>query len=96
LEGWAFKEGVGLARIDVLLDGTPIAQARYGIARPEVVGFWRKWRDGGSTDPQQPNVGFRAEIDLDQRAPGAYRIGLRLHGRDGSIEDWPERLVHLE
>jgi 4-amino-4-deoxy-L-arabinose transferase-like glycosyltransferase len=96
VEGWAFKEGVGLARVDVLLNGTPVAQARYGIERPEVVGFWRKWREGGSNDPQQPNVGFHAEIDLGQRAPGTYRIGLRLHGHDGSVEDWPERIVRLE
>lgn len=95
LEGWAFKDGVGLRRVEVLLDGVPIADAQYGLARPEVVGFWAKWRDGGSTDPQQPNVGFRAQIDLGDRPSGAYRIGLRLHGRDGSIEEWPERRIEL-
>ncbi len=96
LEGWAFKDGIGLRGVEVLLDGVPVAQAQYGIARPEVVGFWRKWRDGGSTDPQQPNVGFRAAIDLGDRPPGRYRLGLRLHGRDGSVEDWPERSLRLE
>ncbi len=96
LEGWAFKDGVGLRRVEVLLDGVPIADARYGLSRPEVVGFWAKWRDGGSTDPQQPSVGFRAEIDLRDRSPGTYRLGLRLYGNDGAVEDWPERLIRVE
>jgi 4-amino-4-deoxy-L-arabinose transferase-like glycosyltransferase len=96
VEGWAFKEGVGLSGVEVLLDGVPMAQARYGIARPEVGGYWQKWHDGGSTDPQQPNVGFRADIDLGTRPPGRYRLGLRLHGRDGSVEDWPERIIRIE
>lgn len=95
VQGWAFKDGVGLARVEVLIDGEPVADAQYGLARPEVAGFWAKWRDGGSTDPQQPNVGFRADVDLGERPPGTYWLGLRLHGRDGSVEDWPEQVVRL-
>lgn len=95
LRGWAFKDGAGLSRVEVLIDGQPVAEAEYGIDRLEVVGFWQKWRTGGSTDPQQPGVGFRARIDLGERIPGTYWLGLRLHGRDGSIEDWPEQAVVL-
>jgi 4-amino-4-deoxy-L-arabinose transferase-like glycosyltransferase len=95
LRGWAFKDGVGLSRIEVLIDGLPVAEAEYGIERPEVVGFWRKWRTGGSTDPQQPGVGFAAQVDLGERTPNTYWLGLRLHGRDGSVEDWPEQAVVL-
>jgi hypothetical protein len=95
LRGWAFKDGVGLAGIEVLIDGQPIADADYGIDRPEVVGFWQKWRVGGSTDPQQPKVGFRAEVDLGDRPPGRYWLGLRLRGRDGSVEEWPEQALVL-
>ncbi len=93
--GWAFKDGVGLSRVEVLIDGQSVGDADYGIERPDVVGFWSKWRRGGSTDPQQPKVGFRADIDLGGRAPGSYRLGLRLYGRDGSVEDWPEHIVRL-
>jgi 4-amino-4-deoxy-L-arabinose transferase-like glycosyltransferase len=95
LRGWAFKDGVGLSRVEVLINGRPVAEAEYGIERPEVVGFWQKWRKGGSTDPQQPRVGFSARIDLGERIPGTYWLGLRLHGRDGSIEDWPEQALVL-
>lgn len=96
MTGWAFKDGVGLASVEVLLDGRPFGRAGYGLSRPEVVGFWAKWRDGGSTDPQQPNVGFRADLDLTGVPPGHHRITLRLHGRDGSVEDWVEHPVVLE
>lgn len=95
VQGWAFKDGVGVSRVEVLIDGTPAADAQYGLERPEVAGFWSKWREGGSTDPQQPKVGFRAEIDLGDRPPGTYWLGLRLHGRDGSVEDWPEQVVEV-
>ncbi|MBL8264147.1 MAG: glycosyltransferase family 39 protein [Xanthomonadaceae bacterium] len=95
LRGWAFKDGVGLAKVEALVDGEVVSRPVYGIARPEVVGFWSKWRDGGSSDPQQPNVGFDVWIDLGERPPGRYRLGLRLHGRDGSVEDWPSRVIEL-
>ena len=95
VQGWAFKDGVGLARVEVLIDGRPVADAKYGIERPEVTGFWGKWSDGGSTDPQQPKVGFRAEVDLGDRVPGTYWLGLRLHGHDGSVEDWPEQAIRV-
>jgi len=93
MTGWAFKDGVGLASVEVLLDGRPFGRAGYGLPRPEVVGFWAKWRDGGSTDPQQPDVGFRAELDFAGVPAGPHRLALRLHGRDGSVEDWPEQVV---
>lgn len=95
VQGWVFKDGVGVSRVDVLINGEPVAEANYGLARPEVPGFWDRWRDGGSTDPQQPNVGFRAEVDLGGRPSGTYWIGLRLHGRDGSVENWPQQAVEL-
>lgn len=95
LRGWAFKDSVGLSKIEVLIDGRPVATAEHGLPRPEVAAFWRQWRDGGSTDLLQPDVGFGAEIDLADRPAGSYWLGLRLYGRDGSVEDWPEQAVRL-
>jgi 4-amino-4-deoxy-L-arabinose transferase-like glycosyltransferase len=84
--GWAFKDGVGLDAVDVLVDGRVVARARYGEANPGVAGFWRE-----STDPHHPNVYFRARVPA--LAPGAHWLGLRLHGSDGSREDWAERRI---
>jgi 4-amino-4-deoxy-L-arabinose transferase-like glycosyltransferase len=88
--GWAFKDGVGLERVEVLLDGKPVATARYGLPSPGTAAYWRI-----STDPNHPKVGFRASIDAAGFTPGRHWLGLRLHGRDGSVEDWSEQPVEI-
>ena len=85
IKGWAFKDGVGLARIEVLVDGRPIGDARYG----RVFDVRPAWP--GSTDPQHPSVGFDASLDTATLAPGRHWLGLRLYGRDGSVEAWQEQ-----
>lgn len=89
VSGWAFKDGVGLSGVELLLDGQPAGWAAYG--RPHDVR--RHW--AGSQDPQHPRVGFDARLDLSGHAPGAYWLGLRLHGHDGSVEDWPQQQILL-
>ena len=85
LEGWAFKDGVGLARVEALLDGRVVGDLEYGIENPGVALFWRT-----SNDPQHPRVGLRGTSDRGDVEPGRHWLGLRLHGNDGSVEDWPE------
>jgi 4-amino-4-deoxy-L-arabinose transferase-like glycosyltransferase len=91
VEGWAFKDGAGIARVEVLLDGRSMGDARYGDAKPGVAQFWRI-----STDAAHPRVGFRAQVDASSLPAGKHWLGLRLHGRDGSVEDWPEQEVRLQ
>ena len=87
VRGWAFKDGVGLARVELLLDGKPAGTVTYG--RPyDITGFWKI-----SSDPQHPNVGFDAQLDTTGLAPGKHWLGLRLHGNDGSVETWQEQAV---
>jgi 4-amino-4-deoxy-L-arabinose transferase-like glycosyltransferase len=93
VEGWAFKDGTGLARVEVTLDGRVVASAVYGHDFPGLQASW-----DGSTDPNHPRVGFRAAVDLRAApalAPGRHWLGLRLHGRDGSVETWPEQPLLL-
>ena len=90
VKGWAFRDGIGLSRVDVLIDGKPVAQARYGISQPAVATYWKI-----SNDPRQPNVGFEAEIDAQGLAPGLHWLGLRLTGRDGLAADWSEQPIHV-
>ncbi len=91
VRGWAFRDGVGIASIDVLLDGKPVARARYGLPQPQVAQYWKI-----STDPHHPNVGFDAEVDAAALAPGLHWLGLRITGRDGAVMDWAEQPVRLE
>jgi 4-amino-4-deoxy-L-arabinose transferase-like glycosyltransferase len=96
--GWSFKDvwslgsegfaSPGVVAVEVLIDGNIAARARYGIARPHVASYWRT-----SEDPAHPNVGFEATLPMKDIAPGQHWLGLRIHGRDGSIEDWPEQRV---
>ena len=86
--GWAFKDGVGLRAVEILLDGRVAAQARYGEANAGVADFWKI-----SADPNHPNVYFRARIE--GVAPGEHWLGLRLHGADGSVEDWSAQKIEL-
>src|SRR5690606_40644401 len=44
--GWAFKDGVGLSRVEVVLDGAAVAEAEYGLEEPGVAAYWNI-----STDP---------------------------------------------
>ena len=90
VSGWAFKDGAGIARVEVLVDGRVAGVARYGEARPEVAQYWKI-----STDPAHPRVGFRADVDASRLPAGRHRLGLRLHGRDGSVEDWTEQDLQL-
>ena len=90
LSGWAFKEGVGLAGVEVLLDGRTVGRADYGAAMPGVAQYWQV-----SRDPNQPRVGFRAEVDASAFADGPHWLGLRLLGGDGSSETWPEQRIRI-
>lgn len=85
VRGWAFKDGVGLARVELLVDDRPVAEAQYGRAY-DVTAFWKI-----SNDPQHPNVGFDARIDTRALAPGRHWLGLNLYGRDGSVERWQDQ-----
>jgi len=89
VRGWAFKDGVGLSRVEVLLDGKAVAEAEYGRTY-DITSFWTN-----SNDPQHPNVGFNARIDTRALAPGRHWLGLRLHGRDGSVEPWQEQALQV-
>jgi 4-amino-4-deoxy-L-arabinose transferase-like glycosyltransferase len=90
VSGWAFKDGVGLERVEVLVDGKVVAQARYGLPSPGTADYWKI-----STDPNHPDVGFSASVDAGSIAAGRHWLGLRLHGLDGSVEDWPEQAIEI-
>jgi hypothetical protein len=90
IDGWAFKDGVGLSGVEVTIDGAVMARARYGTAMPGVASYWQI-----STDPNQPRVGFHAAVDASRLAGGDHWLGLRLLGADGSSEAWPEQRIRI-
>ena len=90
---WARPAEHPLASVAVTLDGKPLAQAVYGLPYEGLVQDWPQ-----SNDPLHPNVGFQAAINLRGASvgPGAHWLGLRLRGRDGSVEEWSEQPIVIE
>lgn len=85
VRGWAFKDGVGIERVELLIDGAPVGDAVYG--RPyDITGAWKI-----STDPQHPNVAFDATLKTHHLTPGRHWLGMTLYGKDGSVEQWQEQ-----
>jgi hypothetical protein len=90
LRGWATQDGVGVARVEVLLDGRRVAIARYGTDEP---GVRSQWPD--SDDPQHPYVGFHARADLRDVAPGEHELALRVTGHDGRVRILENRKLRV-
>lgn len=88
VSGWAFKEGVGVQRVLVTLDGRVVGEAEYGLRRPDVLDYWRMV-------PGEDGVGLRARIDVSGHRGGQAWLGLVVQGRDGSVEAWPEQRIRI-
>ncbi|MCC8362051.1 glycosyltransferase family 39 protein [Lysobacter sp. A6] len=88
--GWAFKDGVGIARVEITLDGKTIGTADYGQADAGIRAFWRH-----SNDPNHPYVAWTAHVRAGAVSPGLHWLGLRLVGNDGAIEEWPEQPLRI-
>ncbi|AXK72325.1 glycosyltransferase family 39 protein [Lysobacter sp. TY2-98] len=90
VSGWAFRQGVGLQRIEATLDGRVVGELHYGERYNGLDVSWP-----GLADPNVPALGFKGEVDASAASPGRHWLGLRLHGRDGAIEAWPETPVEI-
>lgn len=91
VRGWAIKDVSGVARVTVTLDGKPVAEASYGETDAWVQQFYK----GRSKDPHHPEIAFSASVDASGFAPGRHWLGLRVYGRDGSVEEWEEQPVEI-
>ncbi len=90
--GWAVKDVAGIEAVKITLDGEPVADAGYGLPNAWVGAFLH----GRSKDPGQPAVAFSTTVDLGDRAPGLYWLGLEIKGGDGSVERWSEQPLRVE
>ncbi len=90
VRGWAFRQGVGIDRVEATIDGRVVSTLRYGLPYDGLDASWPSLDDPGT-----PDLGFRGMVDAGAVAPGRHWLGLRLHGRDGSVEAWPEIPVEV-
>lgn len=74
--GWAFDDDMGIASIQVIVDGKVHSEAQYGLSEPGVGELFP-----ASTDAAHPDVGFTATVAL---PPGAHTLAVELRSRDGT------------
>ena len=92
VSAWAVKDVAGVRKLDVLLDGQVVAEARRAGENPWVLGTFLH---GHSRDPGAPMVQFTAEVDASRFAAGPHWLGLRVVGGDGAVETSRARIVVL-
>lgn len=68
--GWAL-DNVGVATIEVLVDGTKVSEAIYGLSRPDIGAIW-------STFPTAGHAGFSFTFDTTKFANGEHTLAVRL------------------
>jgi 4-amino-4-deoxy-L-arabinose transferase-like glycosyltransferase len=78
--GWALDDAVGVAAVEVVVDGRPVGRAEYGIPWPRVRELMPD-----STDPNHPNIGFAFDWDSATVAPGRHRLAIRVRSNDGEM-----------
>ena len=91
VSGWAYNEDLGVERVLLLLDGAVVAETEYGQPRPDVVEA-----EDLRTDPNQPNLGFQAEMDVAELASGRRELSIRIIDSRGNATDYGRREVLLE
>ncbi len=91
VNGWAYSEDIGVASVTLLLDGEPVQQLDYGIARPDVV-----LAQAVTTDPNAPALGFGGQWDSQSVANGNYRLAIEIRNRQGSVLRYGERSIEVD
>jgi hypothetical protein len=73
--GWALDGGIGIASVQILVDGVAFGTAAYGDSRGDVCAAY----SGAGC----PNVGWDFSLDTTGLANGAHTFAVRAVGADG-------------
>lgn len=90
IAGWAFSEDIGIAEIELLIDGRPVARLDYGIERIDVVSV-----QNVRTDPSSPNLGFGLRLDSRTLANGEHSLAVLIRNEQGSELIYGERTIFV-
>ena len=74
--GWAL-DNVGVTQVEVLLDGQKVAEAIYGLNRPDIAAVW-------GTFPNASRSGFSFSIDTTRFPTGEHTLAVRLLDAGGN------------
>ncbi|MFB3170069.1 Ig-like domain-containing protein [Neobacillus sp. 179-C4.2 HS] len=79
VRGW-FLDDDGIARVDVLVDGQIVGQAKYGLSRTDVQRFYPEYNNA--------NGGYEFALDTKKYSNGAHKISVRATGKNGSTKQF--------
>lgn len=91
MEGWAYKEDIGIDSISLLIDENFIAEVNYGITRFDVAEAMNV-----KTDPNSPNLGFNYELDTTNLANGKHLLEIQLIDERGGSGLYGRRVVTIK
>ncbi|SDM69763.1 N-acetylmuramoyl-L-alanine amidase [Bacillus sp. OK048] len=81
ISGW-FLDASGVAKIEVLMDGTLVGEATYGAARTDVEQAFPDFNNG--------NAGFHYALDTTQFQDGQHTVTIRETATNGRVTTLPE------
>jgi hypothetical protein len=76
VSGW-FLDGANVSKIEVIVDGTVVGEATYGIARKDVLNAYPQYDNA--------NAGFKYELDSTNLSDGAHTIIIKEYNSDGDV-----------
>jgi len=88
LNGWAFNEDIGIATIDLLIDGQAVGFVDYGSTREDVVQVMQV-----SSDPNSPNIGYNYSFDTTSVDNGLHLLEIEIVNGLGMRQRYGEREV---
>ncbi len=90
ISGWAYNEDLGVSAVRIYLDSEFVAEAEYGLPRPDVV-----TATALSSDPNQPNLGFEARLDTGGFPRGRHELSIGITDSRGKETRYGHREIIL-
>ncbi|HJQ25953.1 MAG TPA: putative Ig domain-containing protein [Blastocatellia bacterium] len=86
--GWAL-DNVGIATVEVLIDGTKAGEAIYGLSRPDIGAIW-------SSFPNAARSGYSFTLDTTKFSNGEHTLAIRLLDASGNATVVGTRPITLQ
>ncbi len=89
--GWAINDGGGIRNVKLLANGTVATELKRSIPRDDVIKIFNV-----EHDPDQPYVGFEANLDTSQLPNGWVNLVLEVTANSGEIRNFRGTMVLIK
>jgi hypothetical protein len=91
ISGWVINEGLGVASVEILVNGVSAGTASYGLPRPDVVEAM-----AAQDDPNAPLLGFELTIAQEYLPAGRVELLVKTTSQSGEVQLFGRRMVNLQ